>query len=180
MKLRCLPILAFGFAPLAAFAAPVAADSRVTAVTVYTDRAVVTRSASVTLATPGAVEVTFERLPAGLLDQSLTVSGRGTAQATILDVTARHAQVEFTANERVKYLEDQLRVLAKERRGLDDRTKLLETQRTSIDLSTAALLSPASKDVARPTVAEITTALAFINDQRAKITADLVTVDDQR
>ena len=73
-------ILAFCFAPLAAVAAPVVADSRVTAVTVYTDRAVVTRTATVNLAAPGAVEVTFEKLPTGLLDQSLTVSGRGHEQ----------------------------------------------------------------------------------------------------
>ena len=180
MKLRRLLVLAFCSAPLAAFAAPVVADSRVTAVTVYTDRAVVTRTATVNLTAPGAAEVTFEKLPVGILDQSLTVSGRGTAQATILDVTARIAHVEFTPNERVKLIEDQLRALAKDRRGLDDRTKLLETQRTSIDQTAAALFSPASKDVPRPTVAEVTAALAFVSEQRTKITADLVAVDDQR
>ncbi len=180
MKLRRLRALAFCFAPLAAFAAPVVAESRVTAVTVYTDRAVVTRTATVNLTAPGAAEVTFEKLPVGILDQSLTVSGRGTAQATILDVTARIAHVEFTPNERVKLIEDQLRALAKDRRGLDDRTKLLETQRTSIDQTAAALFSPASKDVPRPTVAEITAALAFVNEQRTKITAELVALDDQR
>ena len=173
-------VLAFCSAPLAAVAAPVVADSRVTAVTVYTDRAVVTRTATLTLAAPGAVEVTFEKLPANLLDQSLTVSGRGTAQATILDVTARLAHVDFTPNERVKLIEDQLRVLAKERRGLDDRTKLLELQRKGIDQTETTLLSPASKDVARPTVAEITAALTFVTDQRAKITAEIVALDDQR
>ncbi len=173
-------LLAFCLAPLAAFAAPMVADSRVTAATVYTDRAVVTRTATVALAAPGAVEVTFEKLPANLLDASLTVSGRGTAQATILDVTARLAHVDFTPNERVKLLEDQLRVLAKNRRRLDDRTKLLEIQRKGIDQTEAALLSPASKDVARPTVAEITAALTFVTDQRAKITTEMVAIDDER
>jgi uncharacterized protein (TIGR02231 family) len=180
MKLRRLSVLAFCLAPFAVVAAPMVADSRVAAVTVYTDRAVVTRTTTVTLAAPGAVEVTFEKLPANLLDQSLTVSGRGTAQATILDVTARVAHVNFTPNDRVKLLEDQLRALGKERRALDDRTKLLETQRKSIDQSETALFSPAAKDVARPTVAEITASLTFVNDQRAKITAEIVTLDDQR
>ncbi len=180
LKFRRLVALAFCFAPLAAFAAPVVADSRVTAVTVYTDRAVVTRTATVNLTASGAAEVTFEKLPVGILDQSLTVSGRGTAQATILDVTARVAHVEFTPNERVKLIEDQLRALAKDRRGLDDRTKLLETQRTSIGYTEGALFSPASKDVPRPTVAEITAALAFVNEQRTKITAEIVALDDQR
>ncbi|MBL9187833.1 MAG: mucoidy inhibitor MuiA family protein [Opitutaceae bacterium] len=180
MKLRSLLVLALCSAPLVAGAAPVAADSSIRAVTVYTDRAVVTRTATVALTAPGAVEVTFERLPAGLLDQSLTVSGRGTAQATILDVTARLAHVDFTPNDRVKQLEDQLRALAKERRGLDDRTKLLEVQRKGIDQTETALLSPAAKDVPRPTVGEITAALTFVTDQRAKITAEIAALDEQR
>lgn len=179
MKTRLAALLAL-FLPVFVAAAPTVADSRIAAVTVYTDRAVVTRTATVAITAPGAVEVTFEKLPANLLDQSLTVSGRGTAEATILDVTARLAHVDFTPNERVKQLEDQLRALAKDRRGLDDRTKLLEVQRKGIDQTETALLSPASKDVARPTVAEITAALTFVTDQRAKITAEIVVLDDQR
>ncbi|MDP3070390.1 MAG: mucoidy inhibitor MuiA family protein [Opitutaceae bacterium] len=180
MNFRSLLVFALCFAPLAAFAAPVAAESSIRAVTVYTDRAVVTRTATVALATPGAVEVTFERLPAGLLDQSLTVSGRGTAQATILDVTARLAHVDFTPNDRVKQLEDQLRALAKERRGLDDRTKLLEVQRKGIDQTETALLSPAAKDVPRPSVGDVTAALTFVTDQRATITTEIAALDEQR
>lgn len=176
----CLAALVALLLPALVAAAPTVADSRVAAVTVYTDRAVVTRTATVALTAPGAVEVTFEKLPANLLDQSLTVSGRGTAQATILDVTARLAHVDFTPNERVKQLEDQLRALAKDRRGLDDRTKLLEVQRKGIDQTETALLSPAAKDVPRPSVSDVTAALAFVTEQRAKITAEIVALDDQR
>jgi hypothetical protein len=60
---------------------------------VYADRAIVTRVAKTELAT-GETELTFEKLPASLLDQSLQVSGRGTAAATILDVNARTVYAE--------------------------------------------------------------------------------------
>ena len=63
-------------------AAPFAAaptDSKITAATVYLDRAVVTRTATAELV-PGVQELTFTGLPAGLVDPSLQVSGRTTAR----------------------------------------------------------------------------------------------------
>lgn len=57
------------------------ADSRITAVTVYADAAVVTRAATFDLPIQGKTEVTFENLPATLVDRSLKAAGRGTAQA---------------------------------------------------------------------------------------------------
>jgi uncharacterized protein (TIGR02231 family) len=181
MKTRLALLIALVLAALPAFAAAatVTADSAIRAVTVYTDRAVVTRTATLDLAA-GTHEIVFDKLPAALAEQSLTVSGRGTAQATILDVAARVAHVDFTPNERVKQLEDQLRALAKERRGLDDRAKLLELQRKGIDQTETALLSPAAKDVHRPSVSEITAALAFVTEQRAKITAEIAAIDELR
>lgn len=178
MKTRLACLLALCL-PGLAVAAPTVAPSTIGAVTVYTDRAVVTRTATLDLAA-GAHEVVLEKLPAALDDQSLTVSGRGTAQATILDVAARIAHTESTPNERVKALEDQLRALGKERRALDDRAKLLELQRKSIDQTESALLSPAAKDVPRPSVSEITAALTFVTEQRAKISAEIAGLDEQR
>ena len=99
MKFRAAPALFC--AALALHAAPQPADSQIAAVTVYADRAVVTRTAVLDLAAVGTVEVTFEKLPATLLDASLQVAGRGTAQATSLDVAARATYVDLTPNERV-------------------------------------------------------------------------------
>lgn len=52
-----------GSIPAPSSAAPLPADSRISAVTVYTDRAVVTRTAPLELATTGIFEVNFEKLP---------------------------------------------------------------------------------------------------------------------
>ncbi|MDB6166702.1 MAG: hypothetical protein JWQ83_1842 [Lacunisphaera sp.] len=158
-------------------AAPV--PSTITAVTVYTDRAVVTRTASRDLPA-GVSELIFENLPASLLDQSLQVSGKGTASATILDVSAKQTYVDFTPNARVKELEDQLRGLAKQTRGINDHAALLQGQRATLEKMEITLTAPPAKDVPRPAVADLAGAMSFLVEQRAKITTELAALDEQR
>ena len=170
--------LALAAAP--SLAAPLPAQSSIHAVTVYPDRAIVTRTAPLDLAATGTVEVTFDKLPANLLDQSLQVSGRGAAQVTILDVTARAAYVDFTPNERVKAIEDELRGLAKQRRVLDDRGAVLKAQEGSLGKLEAATTTPPNKDTApRLTIEESTKFLTFLEDQRGKFLAERQTLDTQ-
>src|SRR5262245_34690502 len=85
-------------------------DSHITAVTVYADRAIVTRTASSQFAA-GEHALTFENLPTTLVDQSLQASGTGVAGAVILDVTSQNVFAEAATNERVKSLEDQIKDL---------------------------------------------------------------------
>jgi len=56
-------------------------DSKITAVTVYTDRAVVTRTAPAELKA-GITDLVFPQLPQALDERSLQVSGSGAARAT--------------------------------------------------------------------------------------------------
>ena len=176
--LGLLAALALAAAP--SLAAPLPAQSSIHAVTVYPDRAIVTRTAPLDLAATGTVEVTFDKLPANLLDQSLQVSGRGAAQVTILDVTARAAYVDFTPNERVKAIEDELRGLAKQRRVLDDRGAVLKAQEGSLGKLEAATTTPPNKDTApRLTIEESTKFLTFLEDQRGKFLAERQTLDTQ-
>ena len=161
-----------------AFSAPLHATSRITAVTVYTDRAVITRTASLDIGTTGAIEVAFEKLPATLVDPSLTVGGRGAAQATILDVTTRKVHVESTPNERVKALEDEVRDLARQRRTLDDRGNVLKAQEASLDRLEGAATAAPTKDAApRLTIEESIKLLAFLEEQRSKRLAERQALD---
>ena len=179
-RLGLLAALALAAGPASSHAAPLPAPSSIHAVTVYTDRAIVTRAAPLDLPATGTVEVTFDKLPANLLDQSLQVSGRGAAQVTILDVTARAAYVDFTPNERVKAIEDELRALAKQRRGLDDRGAVLKAQESSLGKLEAATTTPPNKDTApRLTIEESTKFLTFLEDQRSKFLAERQTLDTQ-
>ena len=158
-------------------AAPV--NSTISAVTVYTDRAVVTRSATVDLP-GGTTELVFANLPQALNERSLQVSGRGTAQALILDVSAKQTYVDFTPNARVKELEDQLKGLGKQVRGLDDRTNLLNASQASLDRMEAALFAPPTKDVPRPDLNQFTSSLNYLTEQKAKLATERAALDEQR
>ena len=160
-------------------AAPLPVDSKISAVTVYTDRAVVTRSATVEL-TGGTIELTFPNLPQALDERSLQVSGRGTAQALILDVSAKQTYVDFTPNARVKELEDQLRGLGRQMRGLDDRGGVLQAQTAMLDRMEAALFAPPTKDVPRPDLGDFTKSMTYLTEQKAKIAGDRAALDDER
>jgi uncharacterized protein (TIGR02231 family) len=158
-------------------AAPV--DSRISAVTVYQDRAVVTRTATVQL-TGGTTELVFANLPQALNEQSLQVSGKGSAAATILDVSAKQTYVDYTPDARVKELEDQLRALGKLGRGIDDRANLLNMQSATLDRMEAALFAPPAKDVPRPELNQFTASLAYLSEQKAKVVTDRAALDEQR
>lgn len=178
MKTPCL-LLVLGLlsSVLRLAAAPV--DSRISAVTIYQDRAVVTRTATVQLG-GGTAELVFANLPQSLNEQSLQVSGRGTAQASILDVSAKQTYVDYTPDARVKELEDQLKALGKQMRSLDDRHNLLNSQSATLDRMEAALFAPPAKDVPRPDLQQFTASLAYLSEQKAKITGDRATLDEQR
>jgi uncharacterized protein (TIGR02231 family) len=154
-------------------------DSHISAVTVYQDRAVVTRTATVDLAT-GTAELVFANLPQTLNEQSLQVSGKGTAAATILDVSAKQTYVDFTPNVRVKELEDQLKGLGKQVRGLDDQQNLLNGQSAMLDRMETALFAAPAKDVPRPDLNQFTASLNYLSDQKGKISSGRAALDEQR
>jgi uncharacterized protein (TIGR02231 family) len=165
-------------------------DSHISAATVYLDRAVVTRTAGADL-TAGEHTLVFERLPAALLDQSLQASGHGAATATILDVSAQTAYVDFTPNSRVKDLEDQVLALKKQKRVLVDRAQLLNEQREFVKrmqaASTGTVIYPLGGDAAhgggttaRPTLDEWQKLYTYAEETFGRIAAELQSLDTQR
>ncbi len=175
MKLLRLTALLSLFAA-ALTAAPV--DSTISAITVYTDRAVVTRTATVELG-GGQSELIFANLPESLLDQSVQVSGRGTAQATILDVAARRTFVDFTPNARAKEIEDQLRALRNDDRRLADEVAVLGSQRDSINEFMKNAVA-ATKDAGRPKLEDVRATLEFGQKQLLEIAQANQKLDQQR
>jgi uncharacterized protein (TIGR02231 family) len=171
---------------LLAFAVPsfgAAVESRITAVTVYGDRAIVTRTTSNEF-TAGEHTLVFENLPAALLDPSLQASGRGVAGATILDVSAQTIFVEATANERVKSVEDQIKSLQKQRRVLDDRAKILEEQQgfvqRMLQASTAPLGGAGAAVAARPALDDWKSLFLYSDEALGKIATERQSIDTQR
>ena len=160
------------------------ADSRITAVTVYSDRAYVTRTAGSEL-TAEEHTITFENLPSALVERSLQATGFGIAGASILDVTAKNIYVESTVNERVKGVEDQIKNLKSQRRILDDRGKILEEQRAFVQrMLQSSTNSPANGAAtavaARPSLDEWQRLYSYSEETLGKITTEQQSLDNQR
>jgi len=161
-----------------ALAAATPVNSSISAVTVYPDRAVVTRTASVEL--PGGVtELVFARLPDALNPRSLQVAGQGTAQAVILDVSSRQTYTDFTPDARVKESEDALRGLQRQLRGLDDRNGVLTAQDAMLGRMEATLFAPPAKEVPRPDLTQFTNALTYLSEQKTRLLAERTALDEQ-
>jgi uncharacterized protein (TIGR02231 family) len=173
------PILLLVCFTAALRAAPV--ESRITAVTVYTDGAIVTRTAHLDLPA-GQIELAFENLPAGLVDESLQVSGHGTASVTILDVNARTTFVAAPSDPRVKAIEDSLTALQKKVLVLADRNAVLEQQRALLGKIENAVAAPPAKDstAPRPSFDDWQKLLAFADDNRSKFAAEQQSLNTQR
>lgn len=99
----------------------ISADSKIRAVTVYPDRAQVTRVAPLTV-TPGTYMVRFDRLPIDLQADSLRVRGEGTAKARIDGFELRTVYLGNSPDKEVAALEARLV-------GLDDRDRALTDER---------------------------------------------------
>src|SRR5665213_3347870 len=183
--LRSFALSLLGF-PAFALAAPV--DSHISAATVYSDRAVITRTAVLDLG-PGESALVFERMPANLIDQSLQVSAHGTASATILDVNAQTTFVEATPNPQVKELEDQILELNRQTRALDDRAGVLKEEREFVRrmMLSATGSRPAVTEgthgtdgVARLTLEDLQKLYGYSDETLGKIAAEMGSLDDKR
>ena len=168
-------------APSRGSAAPVPVTSRITAVAVYPDRAVLTRLGRVELPA-GDSELILDGLPAALVDESLQVSGRGTAAATILDVNLRRTFLETSPDPRLRALEEELANLQREDEALVARLKQHDEQRSLLQRIEAALTATPTKDspTARPSLDEWQRLLAFQAENLTRLAGDQQSLQLQR
>ena len=82
-------------------------ESKVTAVTIFKNRALVTRGTELNL-TPGKHKLIFSNLPADLLNESVRVSVDGSGHTKILDVKAEEKFTPTVQQEDIKGLENQI------------------------------------------------------------------------
>jgi uncharacterized protein (TIGR02231 family) len=140
-----------------------AAASRITAVTVYSDRALTTRSADLDLK-PGSYLVTFDGLPALLQDDSVRVAGKGSAGVTIVGLEVKKAFLEQIGEKRVKELDEEIRALELRLGGLDAKKAGLNSQKAFLESIRVAWGDRISRELAtgKPAAAELTEAAGFI------------------
>lgn len=155
---------------LAATGQRIAVQPRITAVTVYTDRAQTVRSATVTLK-PGTQVVALEGLPVLLQDDSVRVEGSGTARVTIAGIEVKKRFLEQTAEKRAKELEGEIRGLERKVGSLDAKKAGLSAQKTFLESIRVAWGDRLSKELAigKPTSAELLDAANFVASGIAKV-----------
>jgi len=148
----------------------VPAPSRITAVTVYLDRAMTSRSASLNLAT-GSYLIVFEGLPVLVQDDSVRVEGKGTAGATISGLEVKRAFLEQSGEKRVKELNEEIRALERRSGNLDAKRAGLASQKAFLDSIRVAWGERISKELAigRPVSAELLDASSFVGTGIAKV-----------
>jgi uncharacterized protein (TIGR02231 family) len=142
-----------------------ALEAGITAVTVYSDRALVTRTAELKLDHAGLQEVVFDHLPPALQEQSLQVAGKGSARVTILDVSGRLAHLPVEGNERIRGLEAQLLGLTRQMTELSDREEVLRRQQHLVEVIEASATQPPPQAQARVTVEDWTKLMVFQQEQ---------------
>jgi len=129
------------------FSDEILTKSSISSVTVYPDRASVTREADLSLV-PGVHSVIFDDLPSALIPNSVRVSGKGTALVRILGVDVSSQYLESSLLPEIKKLEKEIADVQLEIDKIRDRIDVLESEEKflkSIESSTSA---KASQEVA--------------------------------
>ncbi|HSN92152.1 MAG TPA: mucoidy inhibitor MuiA family protein [Anaeromyxobacteraceae bacterium] len=164
--------------PAPASAEDVRAASRIESVTVYRSSARVTRVAEARLGA-GDGRVLLEGLPESLDDDSVRVSGKGTARAKIFGVSVERVTAEAPAAE-VRAAEERLEGLLAEDRALEDairvareRAKFVESLRSTYseerakNLAVRGLSSREWAEMARLVEAELSASAASVRRSEA-------------
>jgi len=178
-NLLLVPTLLLAATGLPALAAAAASElsSTISAVTVYSDRAIVTRTARAELQA-GLNELRIDGLPASLIDDSLQAAAIGTANATLLDISTRQTFVATTPDPRRAAIEDTLTSLREEERSLTDRASLIKSHRELLDrLQNSAVMITWGERAERPKLDEVEATLSYGQAESAKLNAELQALD---
>ena len=158
-------------------AAPQVADSRISAVTVYTDRAIVTRTATLQLPA-GQHEIALEQLPLRIDDNSLQASLSASAAATLLDVSSAPQVSPPSEDNRLQQLDAQLRDLERQEREISDRGSVLENQKQFLADIQASSTKP-GKNQALPSIDELKNLLQMSEGNLGRILDEQRKLDQQ-
>lgn len=128
-RIICGIFLVFMFCfSFTALAEEVKLNSQISSVTVYSDRALITRQASLRLS-PGVHTLTFDNLPGELLEDSLRVKVQGTAVVKVFGTEVRPILLAKAAEEKVQALKDQIRQLEDQDRALKEKIEVWKAQK---------------------------------------------------
>ena len=124
-------------------------SSKVTEVTVYADRARVTRESVVDLP-PELKRVSFSKLPSWIDEGSVRVSLRleGAAKGEVLDVQVRRTYLTAASDEEVRKAQEAVQEIADKMTELSDRQKIIDQRRKHLESIRVFSLEKLPKDAA--------------------------------
>ncbi len=174
--LLLLPVLA-----ISADLTRIPASSRITAVTVYSDRALTFRSTTLNLK-PGSYLISFNNLPVLIIDNSVRVAGKGTASATIAGLEIRRNFLEQSSEKLVKELDNEIRSLENRSGALDARKAGISSQKAFLESIRVAWGERISKELAigRPTSAELQDASSFVGAGVTRAEQQSLDIDNEK
>lgn len=183
-NLRYILLLMFLPVPVLTFAADlqrIPASCRITAVTVYPDRALTSRSASLNLK-PGNYLIAFDSLPVLVQDDSVRVEGKGSAGVTIVGLEVKRTFLEQSGEKRVQELEEEIRALEQRSGVLETKKAGLSSQGAFIQSIRVAWGDRISKELAigRPTAAELQEAASFVGAGIARIEEQFLDIETEK
>lgn len=162
-------------------AKPLTPAHRIKTVTVYPDRALVTRTAALTLS-PGTYDVTLGDLPIALDRQSIRLGGRGTASVQLHGHDLRTVYVGETPQAKITPLAQQLEKLKDQDRTLADRLKIQQQQREALEDLTRQVAPNLAKQLAvgKAKLTDWQAALAFVQTRLQQTVASVQQLEIQR
>lgn len=183
-NLRYLLFLTLLLVPTLTLAAElkrIPATASITAVTVYPDRALTSRSATLNLK-PGSYRIGFDHLPPLIQDDSVRVAGKGSAGVTIIGLEVQRIFLERSRAERVQALDEEIRALEQRSAGLDAKKAGLAAQKAFLESIRVAWGERISKELAigRPTAAELQEASSLVGSGVTKTAEQNLALDNEK
>lgn len=156
-------------------------QSRIASAVVYNDRALVTRVAN-GIFIVGKHNVKISGLPLLLNDQSVRISGEGTAHARILDVRVEMTLLDSVPDVRVKEPQSKLQAVNDEIRKVNDRGNVLSQQRDFLNRISIASSENISRDlrVQPPSVGDWQKVMSFLDVNHSRLSAEQRELDKKR
>ncbi len=141
------------------------APSHIQAVTVFADRALVTREAALKLS-KGSHSIEVAPLPSYVEADSISAKGVGEARVTLYGVRLVTKQLETAQDPKVKTLEEEIRKLTRRQQRLQTTKQVLEQERKYLASIQAASSEQIGKDfiTKSPSATDATAMLSFLDD----------------
>lgn len=162
-------VLSFCVSVSVAQADVIKADSRITAVTVYPGQALVTRSASVTLPA-GAHQISFENIIPQVDENSIRVSGAGSAKVKLFGAQLKREFSAEVVSEKAKDLQQQIQDLQDQRASVQAEEQILLQEREFLNSLKFFSQEQLPKDLITkiPTVKDVGDLLIYLDTEFKK------------